>query len=148
MSPLAVERGTAWDRPLPAPDPVSSEFWSAASHGRLLVQHCRACGERQFYPRAVCAACGSTPEWEEVSGRGTVHTFTIIRQNYARPFRDELPYVVAIIELAEGPRMMGNVTGVAVEDVYVGMPVTAYIVEAEEGVGVPMWRPSKEAEGC
>jgi uncharacterized protein len=88
-------------------------------------------------------SCGSKPEWEEVSGRGTVHTFTIIRQNYARPFRDELPYVVAIIELAEGPRMMGNVTGVAADDVYVGMEVTAYIIEAEEGIGVPMWRPAR-----
>jgi uncharacterized OB-fold protein len=87
-------------------------------------------------------ACGRTPEWEEVSGQGAVHTFTIIRQNYARPFRDQLPYVVAIIELAEGPRMMGSVTGVPVEEVYVGMPVTAYTVEAEEGIGVPMWRPA------
>jgi uncharacterized OB-fold protein len=127
---------------LPAPDPVSSPFWSAASEGRLLIQRCRECGERQFYPRAVCVACGSTPEWEEASGQGTVHTFTIIRQNYARPFRDQLPYVVVIVELAEGPRMMGSLTGVAVEDVYVGMPVQAYIVEAEEGVGVPMWRPA------
>jgi uncharacterized protein len=143
MTQLSVERGSTWERPLPAPDPVSSEFWSAAFGGRLLIQHCPACGERQFYPRAVCMSCGGEPDWEEVSGRGTVHTFTIIRQNYARPFRDELPYVVAIIELAEGPRMMGNVTGVAADDVYVGMEVAAYIIEAEEGVGVPMWRPAR-----
>ena len=142
MSPVPVERGTKWERPLPAPDPVSSMFWSAAAEGRLLIQHCPECGERQFYPRAVCVGCGTTPEWEEVSGQGTVHTFTVIRQNYARPFRDQLPYVVAIVELAEGPRMMGSLTGVAVEDVYVGMPVEAYVVEAEEGVGVPMWRPA------
>jgi uncharacterized protein len=143
VSALSVERGSTWERPLPAPDPVSEGFWSAAAEGRLLIQHCQECGERQFYPRAVCVACGSEPEWEEASGRGTVHTFTIIRQNGARPFRDELPYVVAIVELAEGPRMMGNVKGVAVEDVYVGMEVTAYMVEAEEGVGVPMWRPAE-----
>jgi uncharacterized OB-fold protein len=55
--------------------------------------------------------------------------------------------VVAIIELAEGPRMMGNVTGVAVDDVYVGMAVSAHIVEADQGVGVPMWRPVEEKEG-
>jgi uncharacterized OB-fold protein len=143
VTQLSVERGSTWERPFPAPDPVSSEFWSTAFGGRLLIQHCPACGERQFYPRAVCMSCGSKPDWEEVSGRGTVHTFTIIRQNYARPFRDELPYVVAIIELAEGPRMMGNVTGVAADDVYVGMEVAAYIIEAEEGVGVPMWRPAR-----
>jgi uncharacterized OB-fold protein len=127
-----------WTRPIPVP----SEFWAAAAEGRLLIQHCQACGHRQFYPRAWCTDCGADPAWEEISGLGTVHTFTIVRQQGAKPFRDLIPYVVAIIELDEGPRMMGNITGCAIEDVTIGMAVRAYVVEAEPGVGVPFWEPA------
>jgi uncharacterized OB-fold protein len=133
---------TTWERPIPAGDMVSTEYWRAGAEGRLLIQYCPSCGSRQFYPRAVCVECGSTPEWEEASGRGTVYTFTIVRQQGARPFRDELPYVVAMVELEEGPRMMGNITDCAVEDVRIGMAVSVHFVKAEEGVGVPFWRPA------
>ena len=138
---MEVREVASWDKPVPAGGNVVGEFWSAAAQGRLLIQRCPACGGRQFYPRPVCVTCGADPEWEEASGRGVVHTFTVIRQNGARPFRDELPYVVAMIELAEGPRMMGNVTGCAPDDVTVGMPVVAYAVVAEEGLAVPFWEP-------
>jgi uncharacterized OB-fold protein len=121
---------------------VWSPFWSAAAEGRLLIQRCPSCGQGQFYPRAMCTACAGTPEWEEVSGRGRVYSFTVIRQNGAEPFRNELPYVVAMVDLEEGTRMMGNVTDCPVSDVRIGMPVEAYIVEAEPGVGVPFWRPT------
>jgi uncharacterized OB-fold protein len=99
------------------------------------------CGHRQFYPRALCTACGADPAWAEASGRGTVHTYTIVRQYGAPPFKDELPYVVAVIELDEGVRMVGNVTDCPVEQVHVGMAVEAYAVAAAERVGVPYWRP-------
>jgi hypothetical protein len=138
---MDVRSVDAWERPIPAGGNVVGEFWSAAADGRLLIQRCATCGTRQFYPRQVCATCGSTPEWEQASGRGVVHTFTIVRQNGAKPFSAELPYVVAIVELEEGPRMMGNVTGCAPEDVTVGMPVHAYAVTIEEGLAVPFWEP-------
>jgi hypothetical protein len=138
---MDVRSVETWERPIPAGGNVVGEFWSAAADGRLLVQRCAACGTRQFYPRQVCATCGSTPEWEQASGRGVVHTFTIVRQNGAKPFSAELPYVVAIVELEEGPRMMGNVTGCAAEDVTVGMAVHAYAVKIEEGLAVPFWEP-------
>jgi uncharacterized OB-fold protein len=136
----ASEPGSEWNRPVPAKDPVSAPYWEAAARGELLIQRCPACGNRQHYPRAVCAQCGATPEWERVSGKGTVYTYTVIRQNHARPFRDELPYVVAMVELEEGPRVMGNVDG-PVDDVHIGMPVEVYFQTAEEGLGVPFWRP-------
>jgi uncharacterized OB-fold protein len=131
-----------WSKPLPALEPVSTEFWAAAAEGRLLIQRCPACGHRQFYPRGMCTACGENPEWEEASGGGTVHTFTIIRQQGARGFRDDVPYAVAIIELDEGPRMMGNITGASVDQVAIGMRVRAYAVAAAEGIGIPMWEPA------
>ena len=131
-----------WQKPLPAIDDVNREFWAAAAEGRLLVQACPHCGHRQFYPRALCTACGDPPEWLECSGRGIVHTFTIIRQMAMRPFRDELPYVVAMIEHVEGPRVMGNVTDCDPESVRIGMPVEAHFVRAADDVGVPLWRPA------
>ena len=138
---MDVVRGTSWKKPLPEHDPVFAPFWEAAADGRLLYQECPACGNRQFYPRALCTACGADPAWAEASGRGTVHTFTIVRQYGAPPFKDELPYVVAVIELDEGVKMIGNVTDCAVDAVFVGMAVEAYAVEAAERVGVPFWRP-------
>src|SRR5258708_37916581 len=105
---MAVRSVHAGERPIPAGGNVVGEFWSAAADGRLLIQRCTACGTRPFYPREVGATCGATPEWEQASGRGVVHTFAIVRQNGAKPFSAELPCVVAIVELEEGPRMMGN----------------------------------------
>ena len=130
-----------WARPIPRPDAASAPYWEAAARGELVIQECPECGHRQFYPRTVCTDCGADPGWLTCSGRGAVHTFTVIRQNHAKPFRDELPYVVAVVELDEGPRMMGNVTGCEPDDVRIGMPVEVYFVPADEGVAVPFWRP-------
>ena len=80
------------------------------AEGRLLIQECPKCGHRQWYPRALCTACGADPEWLECSGRGTVHTFTSSASRGCAPFQDELPYVIAMVELDEGPLMFGNVT--------------------------------------
>jgi uncharacterized protein len=129
-----------WPKPLPGVDHVSERYWAAAADGTLLIQQCPACGNRQHYPRALCTRCGAEPEWLEAAGTGTVHTFTVVRQFGMRPFRDELPYVVAMVELDEGPLVMGNVTDCDVDDVHIGMPVEAYFVKAEEHVGIPMWR--------
>jgi len=130
-------------RPLPAADNLSQDYWAAAAEGKLLFQECPACGNRQFYPRSLCIACGETPEWKEASGRGTVHTYTVIRQNWAAPFKELMPYVVAMVELEEGPRMMTNITDCPADDVSIGMPVEAYVVKVEDGLGLPFWRPAK-----
>ena len=134
------EAGDTWDRPIPRPDGVNAEYWRAAADGRLLIQRCPACDHRQFYPRAICTSCGATPEWEQASGRGVVHTYTVIRQNHAAPFKDLLPYVVAMIELEEGPLLMGNVVDCDVDDVRIGAPVEVTMRQAAPDVGVPFWR--------
>jgi uncharacterized OB-fold protein len=133
--------GSLAQRPLPRPDNVSAAYWEAAARGEVLYQECPACGHLQLYPRALCTACAAEPEWRPASGRGTVHTFTIIRQNWAEPFRDLVPYVVAIVELEEGPRMMANITDCPPVEVRIGMPVEAYTIMVEDGLGIPFWRP-------
>jgi hypothetical protein len=138
---MEVIRGQEWKRPKPGPDACERPFFEAAARGELLYQRCPKCGHVQFYPRAVCTACGADPEWATASGRGAVHTYTVVRQNGMPPFKDELPYVVAMVELPEGVRMMANVTGVSPDEVGVGTKLEAYAVEFEPGLALPFWRP-------
>lgn len=129
-------------RPLPLPDNVSATYWRAAAGGELLYQECPACGHRQLYPRALCTSCAAEPDWRRASGRASVHSFTVIRQNWAEPFDELVPYVVAIVELEEGPRLMSNITDCRPEDVHIGMALEAHTVAVDDGVGVPFFRPA------
>lgn len=139
---MEVVRGQTWERAKLAPGDLDRAFFEAAARGELLYQRCPRCDHRQFYPRLLCIACGGEVGWAQASGRGVVHTFTIVRQNGQKPFKHELPYAVAIVELAEGVRMLGTVTGVPVERVRIGLPVEAYAVECGDGLAVPFWRAS------
>jgi len=130
-----------WAKPLPQIDNVNAEYWQAAREGRLLVQQCPACGHRQWYPRALCTECGAEPDWLETAGRGTVHTFTVIRQQGTPAFKAELPYAVVMVDLEEGPRVFGAMPGVDVARVAIGLPVEVYFVAAADDTGVPYWRP-------
>ncbi|MSO18011.1 MAG: Zn-ribbon domain-containing OB-fold protein [Acidimicrobiia bacterium] len=136
-----VRSATEFLKPLPDPDAISSEYWRAATEGRLLIQECPTCGHRQWYPRALCTECSSDTQWLECSGLGTVNTFTIIRQYGMQPFKQELPYIVAMIELVEGPLVMGNITDCDVETVRIGDPVLVWFLKIEEGIGIPYWSP-------
>jgi hypothetical protein len=103
------------------------------NEGRFMIQRCVDSGRHIFYPRVAEPLTGSTNlEWVEASGRGTVYSTTVVRQKPPTP-----SYNVVLIELAEGPRMMSRVEGVAPEAVRIGMPVRARIVrEGEQPVVV------------
>lgn len=95
-----------------AADPTTEAFWAACNERRLLVQHCRACGGHQFYPRPFCLACESNDlEWVESAGRGTIYSLTTIRM----PVTPELPppYLLALVDLDEGPRLLTNIVDAA-----------------------------------
>jgi uncharacterized OB-fold protein len=139
---MDVRTDTEYTKPIPQPDASEAPFWRGAAEGELRIQQCDQCGHYQHYPRKICTQCGAEPGWTTTSGRGTVYTFTVIRQFGMPPFREELPYVVAMIELEEGVRMLANITDVDPDDVHIGMAVEAYAVLAEEGVGIPYWRPA------
>ena len=87
--------------------------------------------------------CGADPAWATASGRGAISTYPVVRQNAMPPFGAELTWVVAMVELPEGIRMMGNVTGVSVDEVSVGQALEAYAVEFEPGLALPFWRPAR-----
>ena len=77
-----------------------------------------------------------------VHGSRHVHTFTVVRQYGARPFRDELPYVIAMVDLEEGPRVFGSITDCDVDTVEIGMAVEVHFVKAADEIGIPYWRPT------
>jgi uncharacterized protein len=99
------------------------------------------CGVFQFYPRALCTACAGETEWVDASGRGTLHTYTIIRQNRSPAFAALSPYAVGIVELEEGVRMMSNIVDCDVEQLQVGMALEVLLLKAADDVGLPFWRP-------
>ena len=111
-------------RHLPLPDVETEAYWDAAAEGRLVFRRCRTCQTAYHYPRARCRDCRSDDVvWETAGGSGTIHSFTVVRQNHARPFRDRLPYVVALIDLDEGPRVLTNVDTDAPDELRIGQAV-------------------------
>ncbi|MER5771401.1 OB-fold domain-containing protein [Streptomyces sp. NPDC001985] len=106
-------------RPDPArPDPSRPEiddftrpFWDAAGEGRLLLRRCRGCGRAHHHPREFCPYCWSEDVgWETASGRATLYTWSVVHRNDVPPFGDRVPYVAAVVDLAEGPRMTTGIT--------------------------------------
>jgi len=111
-------------KPLPKPTPTSQPFWDAARRHQLSLQRCAACGKFIYYPRERCPHCFSDKlGWESVSGRGKVYSYTVVRRASSRAFAE--PYVLAMVELDEGPRMTTNIVA-APERVKVGMPVAVH----------------------
>ena len=108
---------------LPTIEPETQPFWDAAREHRLLIQHCRACDRWQHYPRPFCSSCWSEQvEWAEASGEATLYTFSIVRRNDLPPFDQRVPYVAAVVDLAEGPRMITEVVDCDLDAVEIGMP--------------------------
>jgi hypothetical protein len=128
-------------RILPLPDSATRPFWEAAARGELIVQWCEACGQAQFHPGPMCRSCGAEPEWKQSTGRGSVYTFTVVHQSRTPPFDQLVPYVVAMITLEEGPRMMTNIIDCPADEVYVGMPVEVAFAGEVDGIALPFWRP-------
>ncbi len=132
-------------RPAPVADPESAPYWEAARDGRLVVQHCGRCGHHQLYGRAHCLQCRGPVSWVDASGRGRVYSFTVIRQQYARPFRDMVPYVVALVDLEEGPRLMTNIVGCDPGAVSIGMAVRARFEPVSDDASVALFEPDQPA---
>lgn len=127
-------------RPEPRVDAVTAPYWEAAAEGRLVLPRCRRCGRCHHHPRGLCPHCWSTDlEWVDAEGTGTVVTFSIVHQPPSPGFG--VPYVLAVVELAEGPRMMANVLDVDPAAVRIGMPVEVTF-ERRDTTTLPQFRPA------
>ncbi|MBI4610931.1 MAG: Zn-ribbon domain-containing OB-fold protein [Candidatus Rokubacteria bacterium] len=132
-----------YTKSLPDITTESRPFWEGCSRHQFLVQRCRACGARQHYPRGVCGSCWNDDlEWQPGSGRGTVYTFTVTHRTQARGFKDEVPYVLAWVELEEGVQVLTNIVGCDPSRVAIGMPVQVTFEEAVPGLSIPRFKPA------
>ena len=128
------------DRPLPQPDPETAFFWEAANRGELHILRCRNCGTYIHLPRPACRTCGSTDlAPERVSGRGTVHSYTVT--HFPLPGY-EPPFAVVLVELEEQPglRLVSNLVDVRPDEIEIGMPVEVTFEPAADGVMLPLFR--------
>jgi hypothetical protein len=129
-------------KPVPRPTPETARYWQAAREHRLEIQHCNACGKFWFPPSQSCPHCLAADfAWTRVSGAGKVFSFVTYHRVYHPAFAKDVPYVVALVELDEGPRLLTNIIGVPPQDVTCDMPVTVTFDDFEDGVSVPKFMP-------
>lgn len=111
--------------------------------GRLCLQYCNSCRKFIFYPRSVCPHClQSELKWREVCGHGRIYSYTVVYISALPGFKDEIPYIYALVELAEGVRMPSNLIGCPLDEVRVGMPVELTFIE-RNGRMLPVFKPGK-----
>ena len=129
-------------KPVPVVQPWAQPFWDAAREHRLVLQHCASCDRPIHYPRVACPHCGGSDlDWRPVSGRGTVYSFTVVVSNAPSAFLAEMPYVVAVIELDEGVRMLSNIVEADPEHLSCDLPVEVVFEELDEHFTLPKFRP-------
>jgi uncharacterized OB-fold protein len=131
--------------PTPAPylSPDNAEFWAATAEGKLLLRRCDDCGGFIWYPRPFCPVCGSlNTSWHEACGWGTVYTFTVVYRSDESDYRSAVPYVIAYVEIEEGPRIMTNIVGIEPSEVRVGMPVRVVFHDTGKGSALFRFQPA------
>ncbi|MFE4636085.1 Zn-ribbon domain-containing OB-fold protein [Streptomyces sp. NPDC056773] len=146
---MSTGAGTAARFDLPEIDEFTRPYWDAAAQGRLLLRRCGECGKAHHYPREFCPACWAGEDrvtWETASGRATLYTWSVIHRNDLPPFGERVPYVAAVVDLEEGPRMMTEVVGGGgggeLPELRVGMELEVRFREAAEGVWVAVFAPA------
>jgi uncharacterized OB-fold protein len=143
MGGSEVRATSAPAKPLPVASPESAPFWRAAKEHRLLLPHCNKCGGLWFPPSLRCMRCLSDDTgWIEASGKAKIHSFVTFHRLYHPAFAGELPYVVAVAELAEGPRLLTNIIGISVDEVRCGMPVSVVFDDVSAEIAIPKFAPS------
>jgi uncharacterized protein len=129
----------------PSDEVLREPFWQGLAAGNLLLQRCTACAAWRHPPSPICARCRSfEAEWIAASGRATLYSFTIVHRAVHAAVEPWLPYVVAVVELAEGVRLVSRLVEVEPEAVSIGMDLRCTIVPISPGFALPLFRPA----GC
>jgi len=130
-------------RDVPTVDDDTRPFWDAAREGRFLIARCRACGTAHHYPRPFCPSCWSDDvAWEQASGRATLYTYSTVFVNDLSPFAQRLPYIAAVVDLEEGPRVMTNLVDCTPDELRVGMAVEVDYRALTPDITAPVFRPA------
>lgn len=135
--------GAKYQKTLPKIDEESRGYWEALQRHELYFQRCADCRLDRFPTRAVCPQCmSSAVEWVRASGNATVYSYTVTHQNQAPGFRETLPYILAVVQLEEGPRMMTNLIDVAPDAVTIGMAVAVVFEDVTPEITLAKFRPA------
>jgi uncharacterized OB-fold protein len=136
------------EKPTPPIDPWTEPYWTAIHKGELLLQFCPDCQKYIFYPRRYCPTCFSEQvTWVQASGRGKVYAFTIVQNNAPSAFTEEMPFVIAIVNLEEGVRMMTNLVDCDPAAIYSEMPVVITFEKLNDDVTLPKFKPVAGEQG-
>jgi uncharacterized OB-fold protein len=128
---------------IPVAGPDTQAFWDGCLREELLLQRCSSCGALRHPPSPICPKCLSDQfAWERASGRGTVYTFTIVRRAMGRGWDTMIPYVLAVVELAEGVQFLTDLVNVEPEAVKIGMPVEVTFAELDGTTKLPLFQPA------
>lgn len=130
--------------PIPTPTPESRPFWEGTKQHKLMIQRCNDCGQHYFYPRPLCRHCLSrNVEWRQVSGKGKLHSF-VINSRPPKTFPIQQPFLIGLVELDEGPRMMSNIVGVEAspQALRCDMPVQVVFEDITEAITLPKFTPA------
>jgi uncharacterized OB-fold protein len=126
-------------KPVPRPSPESLPFWQGAKEKRLILPRCNNCGQFWFPPSQRCRHCLAADfSWQRAAGTGRIYSFVVYHRVYHPAFEGEVPYVVAIVELDEGPRLLTNIVGTPPENVRCDARVRVCFQE-REGMALPMF---------
>ncbi len=129
-------------KPMPPIHPWTEPFWQGAREGKLLLQQCSHCGRHIFYPRLSCPFCLSDQlKWIESSGQGTIYSFSVVQNNAPSAFLNDMPFVIAVVRLAEGVQMMTNIVGCEPSEVRCDMPVQVVFEKLNDEITLPKFRP-------
>lgn len=132
---------------LPTIDEDTRPFWEAAREGRFLVRRCDDCGAVHHYPRPFCPECWSgSVSWIEASGQAELYTWSTVYMNDLPPFRDRVPYVAAVVTLAEGPKVMTNLIDCDGADLSIGMALEVAFQPLGDDLMLPVFVP--RAQPC
>jgi uncharacterized OB-fold protein len=130
-----------YTKPLPVIEKWNAPYWQAAKRHEFVAQRCRACGYVHLPPGPVCTNCLSEDqEWMPLSGKGTIHSFGVYYQQWHPGFKEDLPYNVALIELAEGPQIISQVIGCDNDALACGLAVEVTFDEVTPEVTLPKFR--------
>ncbi|MDV7352746.1 Zn-ribbon domain-containing OB-fold protein [Rhodococcus oxybenzonivorans] len=147
----ANEKKAAPEKPradLPTVEDATAPYWDAAKQGKLLIALCGSCGKVHHYPRPFCPFCWSEDvSAVEATGRGTLYTYSTIYVNDLHPFKTRLPYVAALVELEEGPRVMTNIEGCEPDQLEVGMAVEVAFRPLTDELDATVFRPAGAVAG-
>jgi uncharacterized OB-fold protein len=132
-----------YKKPLPTPSPETRRYWEGCKKHELWLPFCQACEKHYFYPRDFCPSCFSWDiEWRKLSGRGRIYTFAVHYRNWHPAWAPDVPYVTALVQLDEGPRIYTNIVSIEGDprNLRCDMPVEVVFEDVSEEISLPKFR--------